>query len=149
MNTHIRVVGLLTIALCALNVQAYSYTVKNYAAGDHEVFIRFQGFFGVGEDEVSLGIAKGNGGTVSRSFGERPLQCVKVKMRIGDTKTDILEIPQDEINMLLTMKNNPYKMHQHMDWIRNKVKMNFGMYCLDRTFYIFQDLDNKFIVVTP
>jgi len=41
MNTHIRTLGLLTLALCAVEAQAYIYKVINYASKRHSAQMRF------------------------------------------------------------------------------------------------------------
>jgi len=150
MNNSIRAAGVLAVALCAVTAQAYNYNVKNFTGGDHEVFVRFQGFFGAGEGEESLGMVKANGGTVSKYFGGgRIWQCIKTDIRIDQTVTPIVQVNQPDLDAVLRMKDNPFGLRDFINYKESKRTVPTGLYCFDRDLYIFQGPNNTFIVVTP
>jgi hypothetical protein len=150
MNTHIRVVGLLTIALCAMNAQAYKYSVANHTANEHEVFVKFQDVLGILAGEGALGTVKGGGGTASKNFdfkSGRLLQCIMPQLRIDKDSVPLFPVSQSQLNDMLMMKDNPKMLADYM--ANNKIRPAPTFLCFDRIFFIFPGKSGTYVVVTP
>lgn len=149
MNNYIRTAGVLAVALCAVNAQAYKYSVVNYTADFHNVFVRFQDFLGTMAGEGFLGKVKGGGGTESKNFdlmSGRQLQCIMPQLRIDNASTTIFLVSQAQLNDMIMMKDSPKMLNDYM--YNNKIKPATAFKCGDRTFFIFQGSAGTSIVVT-
>jgi hypothetical protein len=149
MNTHIRTLGLLTLALCAVNAQAYKYSVINHTANAHDVFVRFQDVAGLFAGEGALGTVQGKGGTVSKNFGfnsGRLIQCIMPQLRIDKDSTAVFFVSKAQLDDMLMMKDSPKMLNDYM--YNNKIKPATRFLCFDRTFVMLQGSAGTSIVVT-
>jgi hypothetical protein len=150
MNNYLRTAGVLAVALCAVNAQAYKYSVINYTGNEHEIFVRFQGFLGLGEGEGALGTVKGKGGTLSKNFdfsSAREGQCIMPQLRIDKSDVAMLSVTKSQLDDMLMMQNDPKMLNNYIR--NNKIKPETRFLCGDRTFIIFQGTSSaSYIVVT-
>jgi hypothetical protein len=162
MNNYLRAAGVLAVALCAINAQAYKYSVINNTVNDHEVYVRFQDVAGIGAGEGSLGnklkvingkkveIVEGKGGTASKNFDLRSgrlIQCIMPQLRIDESDVAMLSVTKSQLDDMVMMQNDPKMLNAYI--ANNKIRPETGILCFDRLFVIFQGTSSaSYIVVT-
>jgi hypothetical protein len=153
MNNYLRAAGVLAVALCAVNAQAYKFTVVNNTNEAHRISIRLQGFLGLGEEIIPLNDSKpikdGGVAEVSYPFGHaRAGQCIK-EIRVDNQIAQLLKVTPNQLQQIKQYQDNIKQLDAYLAarGIYEQRPQGLLDFCGDLTFYVMQ-IGNRLVAIT-